>query len=187
VVAGEGDSRRPAEATIDVAIESPAWRRPGLAALVRRAARAALADNRWYDEGVDFGAARLAVALVTDARVATLNERYRGRSGPTNVLSFPAFAVAEMGAAFRAPRRVPLWLGDIAVADGVTAAEAAAAGRPLEHHLAHLVVHGTLHCLGHDHVEDAAAVEMEARERRILARLGVPDPYRDARKEAVGG
>ena len=184
---GDGDSRRPAAVTIDIAIESPAWRRPGLAALVRRAARAALDDNRWRAAGIDFDDAHLAVALLDDARMAALNERYRGRSGPTNVLSFPAFAADEMATAFRAPRAAPLWLGDIAVADGVTAAEAAAAGRPLAHHLAHLVVHGTLHCLGYDHVADAAAAEMEALERRILARLAIPDPYRDTGREAASG
>ncbi len=187
MTSGEGDSRRAADATIDIAVESPVWRRAGLDALVRRAARAALADNRWREQGLDFDAAHLAVALVTDDRVAALNERYRGRSGPTNVLSFPAFEAAELAAVLRAPREAPLWLGDIAVADGVTAAEAAAAGRPLEHHLAHLIVHGTLHCLGYDHVEDAAAAEMESLERRILARLAIPDPYRDERREAVGG
>lgn len=112
----------------------------------------------------------LTVLLTDDATVRDLNARFRGRDATTNVLSFPAPPTA-------APH-----LGDIALAHGVCAREAAEQGKPLAQHLQHLVVHGVLHLLGFDHLEDDEAEDMEARERAILSRLGVPDPYaaRDA-------
>ena len=103
--------------------------------------------------------------LTGDAAVRALNARFRGQDRPTNVLAFPAPATAA-GA-----------LGDIALAYGVCAAEARAQGKPLADHLQHLVVHGALHLLGLDHQTEAEAAAMEARERRVLAGLGVPDPY----------
>ncbi|MGZ8370282.1 MAG: rRNA maturation RNase YbeY [Caulobacteraceae bacterium] len=109
----------------------------------------------------------VAVLLSNDQAVAGLNARFRGKDGPTNVLSFPA------------PETVRPHLGDIALAYGVCAREAAEQGKPLDHHLAHLVAHGVLHLLGYDHQTDAEAEDMEARERAILANLGVPDPYAD--------
>ncbi len=107
----------------------------------------------------------LTVLLTDDLTVQDLNARFRGKDAPTNVLSFPA-----------APSAAP-HLGDIALAHGVCAREAAAQGKPLAHHLQHLVVHGVLHLLGSDHLDDAEAEAMEMRERAILAMLGVPDPY----------
>jgi len=144
---------------IEVEIEDEAWRRaePGAQALALAAAEAAL-------EAVDSGAA-LVVLLTDDARVRALNARFRGRDAATNVLSFPAPATARGH------------LGDIALAFGVCAGEAQSQGKPLAHHLQHLTAHGVLHLLGYDHDTDAEAESMEARERAILARLGVPDPY----------
>lgn len=106
----------------------------------------------------------VAILLTDDETVRDLNARFRGQDKPTNVLSFPA--PDGTGS-----------LGDIAVAFGVTAREAQEQGKPLAHHLQHLVAHGVLHLLGYDHLEDAEAEAMEAEERRILAGLGVPDPY----------
>ena len=106
------------------------------------------------------------VLLTDDAAVQDLNARFRGKDAPTNVLSFPAPATAH-------PH-----LGDIAVAHGVCAREAAAQGKTLADHLSHLVVHGVLHLLGYDHQADATADAMEAMERDILSKLGVADPYR---------
>ena len=143
---------------IEVEIEEAAWTSalPDAAAVAERAATAALGTV----EG------DVVVLLTDDAAVQDLNARFRDRDRPTNVLSFPAADSA-------APH-----LGDLVLAFGVCAAEAAAQGKPLADHLSHLTVHGVLHLLGRDHVDEAEADEMEAEERSILASLGVADPYR---------
>jgi probable rRNA maturation factor len=110
------------------------------------------------------------VLLTDDAAVHDLNLRFRDRDQPTNVLSFPA---ADMTIPGHAPH-----LGDLMLAHGVCAAEAAAQGKTLADHLTHLTVHGVLHLLGRDHVDEAEAEAMEAEERTLLASLGVADPYR---------
>lgn len=146
---------------IDVLIEDPAWEsaEPRAAALAEIAAAAALAHER-----VEAG--DLAILLADDGRLAALNAAFRGKSAPTNVLSFPAVDGASGGA-----------LGDIALAFGVCAREASEQGKSLAHHLQHLTAHGVLHLLGYDHELDAEAQAMEAAERAILAGLGVADPY----------
>ena len=143
---------------IEVEIEDAAWTSalPDAAAVAERAATAALGTV----EG------DVVVLLTDDAAVQDLNARFRDRDRPTNVLSFPAADSA-------APH-----LGDLVLAFGVCAAEAAAQGKPLADHLSHLTVHGVLHLLGRDHEIEAEAEEMEAEERTILASLGVADPYR---------
>ena len=143
---------------IEVEIEDAAWTSalPDAAAVAERAATAALGTV----EG------DVVVLLTDDAAVQDLNARFRDRDRPTNVLSFPAADSA-------APH-----LGDLVLAFGVCAAEAAAQGKTLADHLSHLTVHGVLHLLGRDHVVEAEADEMEAEERSILASLGVADPYR---------
>lgn len=143
---------------IEVEVEEEAWTGavPDVVARVERAARVA----RGAIEG------DLVILLTDDAAVGALNHRFRDREGPTNVLSFPAAGSA-------APH-----LGDLVLAFGVCAAEAAAQGKTLADHLTHLTVHGVLHLLGRDHVEEAAAEAMEAEERSLLASLGVADPYR---------
>ncbi|MDO9474924.1 MAG: rRNA maturation RNase YbeY [Caulobacter sp.] len=137
-------------------IEDEAWiaALPGAEALVLPAAEAALEAR-----------GGVTILLTDDDSVAELNERFRGKTGPTNVLSFPA------------PTNPEDHLGDIALAYGVCAREAAEQGKPLAHHLQHLVAHGVLHLLGYDHLTEAEAEAMEALERQILAGLGVPDPY----------
>lgn len=142
---------------IDIEIEDAAWTTalPEAEAVALRAARAAL--------GEDGGG--VAILLTDDATVADLNIRFRDKPGPTNVLSFPA------------PENPEEHLGDIALAYGVCAREAEEQDKPFAHHLQHLVAHGVLHLLGYDHLQDEEAEEMEAQERRILAGLGVPDPY----------
>jgi len=141
---------------IDIEIEDPAWAAalPDPEAVALPAAEAALEAR-----------GGVTILLTDDDSVAELNERFRGKAGPTNVLSFPA------------PDNPEDHLGDIALAYGVCAREAAEQGKPLAHHLQHLVAHGVLHLLGYDHLTEAEAEEMEALERRILAGLGVPDPY----------
>jgi probable rRNA maturation factor len=105
------------------------------------------------------------VLLTDDAAVRELNANFRGKDAATNVLSFPA------------PTNPENHLGDVALAFGVCAREAAEQGKPLAHHLQHLTVHGVLHLLGYDHMRDDEAEAMEGLERAVLAGLGVPDPY----------
>jgi probable rRNA maturation factor len=146
---------------IDIEIEDAAWSEalPAAEGLARSAAEAVLARIRPDSpEG-------LTVLLTEDAAVRGLNARFRGQDKATNVLSFPAPANPEHH------------LGDVALAFGVCATEAREQGKPLGHHLQHLVAHGVLHLLGYDHMTDAEAHEMEGLERVILAGLGVPDPY----------
>ena len=112
--------------------------------------------------------ARMTVRVVDEAEGAALNARYRRRAGATNVLAF----------AFEAPELPSLRiLGDVVVCAPVAAREARAHAKRLDAHWAHLVIHGTLHLLGYDHGDPRSARRMETIERRILARLGYPDPY----------
>lgn len=164
------NARHAAAPAVDVLVESKLWAtQPDSATTVQRAiAEAARGLPDHTAEG------ELAVVLADDAMVHALNRRWRNVDAPTNVLSFPA-SLAGAG-------RAPAPLGDIVIAFETTAREAAADNKPFADHLAHLVVHGFLHLLGYDHQSDAAADAMECLERRILARLEVPDPYvtRDA-------
>jgi probable rRNA maturation factor len=143
---------------IEIEVEDEAWiaALPDAATLVERAATAALGAV----EG------DVVILLTDDAAVHDLNARFRDRDQPTNVLSFPAAESA-------APH-----LGDLVLAHGVCVAEAAAQGKTLADHLTHLTVHGVLHLLGRDHVDEAEAEAMEGEERTLLASLGVADPYR---------
>ena len=123
---------------------------------------------------------RLSASLLftSDAEVLVLNSEWRGRNKPTNVLSFPMLArEALQSLATEGP---PELLGDIALAHETCAREAAEKTIPLEHHVAHLIVHGLLHLAGHDHVEsDVQAEAMERLEIEALARMGIRDPYGD--------
>lgn len=116
----------------------------------------------------------VSVLLADDQRIQALNRAWRSKDQPTNVLAFPAREPGEPWPGWTEP--VPL--GDVAVALETALREAAAEGKAPTAHLAHLVVHGALHLLGHDHQSDEEAERMEALEAAILARLGVPDPYR---------
>ncbi|MEJ6393622.1 rRNA maturation RNase YbeY [Gymnodinialimonas sp. 2305UL16-5] len=163
---------------IDVLIEDPAWDAVDLEAVAETALPAVL-------RALDLPPARFAVSLLgcDDDRIAGLNAEFRGKATPTNVLSWPSEerAPSPPGAMPDPPKAPddgpPLELGDIAIAYATCAREAAAAGKPLSHHLTHLLIHGLLHCLGYDHETDPDAALMEALETRILASLGVPDPY----------
>jgi probable rRNA maturation factor len=114
------------------------------------------------------------VVLADDAEQQRLNSLFRGKDAPTNVLAFPAW---EPG--MRSPPGAPLSFGDIVLAFETVAGEADEQGKPFADHLRHLIVHGVLHLLGHDHQAADAASIMESLETVILAELGVPDPYRD--------
>ncbi len=111
------------------------------------------------------------VRVVDEAESAALNGDYRGRQGPTNVLSFPADTSW--------PELSDQPAGDIAVCAPVLAREAAEQGKTLAEHWAHIMIHGALHLAGYDHETAAEATVMEARERELLAALGVADPYRE--------
>lgn len=116
------------------------------------------------------------VLFTSDAEVHALNREWRQRDKPTNVLSFPMLVRAELESL--APDGPPVMFGDIALAHDTCAREAAEKGVTLEAHAAHLIVHGLLHLAGHDHVaSDEQAEAMEALETRILAKLGIADPY----------
>jgi len=120
--------------------------------------------------------AELCIVLADDAFVRMLNRTYRGKDQPTNVLSFPVETIPVM--AGPEPLQSSL-LGDVVLSRETIAREAAGQGKTFSDHLAHLIVHGVLHLLGHDHEEDAQAEEMEALERDILEDLGIADPYAD--------
>ncbi len=129
--------------------------------------------HRWAEAalaGADYQKdAELTIRIVNEAESAALNETYRHKQGPTNVLSFPYVAPPEAESAL---------LGDIVVCAPVALREAVVQGKTPEAHWAHLVAHGLLHLLGYDH-DEAQAEAMESLEIRILAGLGYPDPYGD--------
>jgi len=153
---------------IEVEIEDDGWTSalPDAVAVAERAGQGALDQIAPAAQADEPG---VVVLLTSDDALADLNQRFRGKAGPTNVLSFPASANPENH------------LGDVALAHGVCAREAAEQGKGLDQHLAHLVVHGVLHLLGYDHETDGEAEAMEALERSILESLGVPDPYASER------
>jgi probable rRNA maturation factor len=146
-------------------------------AIAQSAASAAIAESAFPQLGSGDRAVELSVRLGTDAEVHALNAEWRGKDKPTNVLSFP-MAKPEDFAVAAGPE---LMLGDIILARGVCAAEAEEKAIPLEVHAAHLLVHGTLHLLGYDHMDEQSASDMEAREIRALGRLGITNPYAEGR------
>jgi probable rRNA maturation factor len=154
--------------TIDIAEPCARWRArlPEIERLCGEAARAALAGA-----GGAPAPAELSIVLGDDVLLRALNKRWRGQDKPTNVLSFPASPAAL-------PPGAPRLLGDVVLAFETIDAEAVAQGKPLPHHLRHLVVHGVLHLLGFDHEITREAERMEALEVAVLATLGIPDPYR---------
>ncbi len=151
--------------SIDIAVEEEAWSEAvaDLDGLVHRTLDAAAAGAA--DGCAD---AEVSVLFCGDAAIRTLNRDWRGVDKPTNVLSFPAGAAAGPG---------PALLGDIAIAYETVRREADDEGKTLDAHLAHLLVHGFLHLLHHDHDTDETAGAMEALEVRVLESLGLPDPY----------
>lgn len=152
-------------AKIDVQVASNTGELPSLDQF-EAWARAVLADSG--------GSAELTVRLVDERESAELNHTYRNRSGPTNVLSFP----------FEAPAGIDLPLiGDVVICAPVVRREADEQNKSSSAHFAHMVVHGALHLLGYDHKNSSEAERMEAKERRILATLGFPDPYADGEVE----
>jgi probable rRNA maturation factor len=152
------DRPEPREASVDV--RRAAGVRAPASARIREWARLAL--------GARGRGAELAVSIVGSAEARRLNARWRARDYATNVLSFPSAG----------PERRAL--GDVVICADVVRREAREQGKRLDAHWAHMVVHGALHLIGHDHVREGDARRMEGRERRVLRALGYPDPYRDS-------
>jgi probable rRNA maturation factor len=170
-MADGGPSRKRAASpgvTLDVEIvrHGDTWAGAVTDAALKQAARAALRaapvlPPRTY---------QVALVLIDDGEMRTLNRTWRGKDAPTNVLSFPS---GEMGASG--------FLGDVVLAHETTRREAREQNIALQDHVLHLVVHGVLHLLGFDHTEDEAAERMERLERTALAALGIGDPYAEER------
>ena len=146
--------------------------------LVRKAAEAAIAESAFPQLAESSRPVELSVRLAGDEEVRTLNAHWRGKDKPTNGLAFPRAEAYELEQADDdGPNRI--MLGDLILARGVCEREAAEKGVPVERHATHLLVHGTLHLLGYDHQADSDAADMEAREVKALARLGIASPYED--------
>jgi probable rRNA maturation factor len=144
-------------------------------ALAERAAAAALAHSDRASLASGEAEVEVSVLFSSDAEVRRLNAEWRGKDKPTNVLSFPMVAAGDLSTLGAGAHL----LGDVVLADGVCAAEAAERDIAVSDHAAHLVVHGLLHLLGYDHeTGEEDAEKMEDVERRALASIGIADPYR---------
>lgn len=162
---------------LDILIEADGWDADHLAALATRAVETTLQHMQ-----IDPDTCEVTLLACDDARIAVLNADFRGKPVPTNVLSWPAQPLAPP-----APGQAPpapqagfdgmLALGDIALSHDTCSREARESGKPFDDHLTHLIVHGTLHLLGYDHITDPDAALMESLEVEILGNLGLDDPY----------
>lgn len=158
------------DSDVDVVIEDDRWLDAGLPALAERAAAATLAY-------LDMEGAEIVVMGCDDARITELNDDFRAKAKPTNVLSWPS---VEHRA--RSPGARPILpdtdeLGDIAISYDTCVREALDQGKSLGDHVTHLLVHAILHLAGYDHLNDPDAETMESAERSVLSGLGIPDPY----------
>lgn len=164
---------------VDTIIEDDRWQETDLAALAADAARATLTRI-----GLDPDDCEITVLACDDTRIAVLNADHRGKPQPTNVLSWPAEERGAETAGAMPDLPEPdvfgaIELGDIAIAYDTCQREAEAADKPLRDHALHLLVHGTLHLLGFDHIRDPDATLMEGLETEILGKMGIADPYRE--------
>ncbi|MCB1380267.1 MAG: rRNA maturation RNase YbeY [Alphaproteobacteria bacterium] len=152
--------------TVEIDVEDAGWLAiAGLEALVRDAVAATFAAVDRNDADYD-----VSIVFAGDDTVAALNAEWRSKARPTNVLSFPAEPMPV-------PAGEPRPLGDMILAAGVVAAEAADQHKSLPAHTTHLIIHGLLHLMGYDHETDEDAMAMESLEKRILKGLGISDPY----------
>ena len=159
----------------DCLIEDERWQSLDFAKLTERAARQTLSHLE-----LDPNAFEIAVLACDDARIAELNSEFREKATPTNVLSWPSderASEADGGMPDKPELPMDAELGDIAISYDTCLHEAEAAGKPLEDHVTHLIIHGVLHLLGYDHIRDLDATLMEETEVLILGTLGIDTPY----------
>lgn len=163
---------------VAVVIEEDGWNALSLAEIADGAARAALAARGMDPDGFEIG-----LLACSDARIAALNREFRGKTGPTNVLSWPARAPVPAAAGARLPPPHPVLtegrapLGDVAIALQTCTREAKARSIPLKNHATHLILHGCLHLLGFDHETEADAAVMEGIETRALGGMDIENPH----------
>jgi len=152
---------------IDILVETDGWPEEAALSDLASIAIAAVWDELASGNQPD---SELSLVFTDDAAIKELNNDWRDKDKPTNVLSFPAFPIK--------PGQAPgPMLGDIVIARETVVREAEDEEKSFDHHLTHLIVHGVLHLLGYDHETDDEAEAMEQLERKILARLAIPDPY----------
>ncbi len=167
---------------LDLQFTDRRWRRiPKLRARLEKAAAVTLAH---LPKNLRFPCTAT-LLLADDKTIRQLNRDFRGFDRPTNVLSFPQFAPRELTK--KGKKREPVTLGDVVIAYQYVVAEAEKDRKPLINHVTHLLIHGLLHLFGYDHAADAEADSMERLEKRIMAKLGLPDPYKitQARKHST--
>jgi len=169
--------------TIDIQVESPAWNTsvPNLIAYVKETVQEAIMATSFPES------CEVCVLLTTDAEVKDLNKDFRGQDKPTNVLSFPGLEPHELrgffGLGIKKQDSDPIYLGDLALAYETISREAAEQKKTFINHLTHLIVHGTLHLLGYDHMNPKEADQMEALETKILkTKFNIDNPYRSEDK-----
>lgn len=162
---------------IELAHEAPWTDATDWDALATRAARAAIERTPHGELLTTPATVEISVRLTSDDEVHALNRQYRQKDKPTNVLSFPMVQPDLIDTVSQNSDDGELLLGDIVLAHGVCAAEALEKGVTVEEHATHLLVHGTLHLLGYDHMGDEDAEAMEEIERQALGSLGIADPY----------
>lgn len=155
---------------LDIGVESENW--PKCDTLIRDRVMLALNECKTDCKGRPV---ELSVVLTDNDHIQELNRDYREKDKPTNVLSFPALESPAPGEIELEPG--PLHLGDIVLAFGVVQAEAKDQEIAFDDHLSHLIIHGVLHLIGYDHMDDQEAEEMESLEIRLLAQLGIANPY----------
>ena len=167
------------ELDIQISIEEGAWPSEERLLTMSGHVLGAAADHLRKKEKQPFpktGAPEVSLVFTNDESIRGINAEWRGQDKPTNVLSFPAFPLT--------PGKMPgPMLGDIIFAEETLTREAADLGKSFDDHLTHLMVHGFLHLFGYDHMDDEEAEKMEGLETRILAELGLSDPYGDGPEE----
>ena len=162
----------PESMSTDVIVEYDRWNEIEFSDIAETATKAVF-------KYLDLGPSRYSVAILAcdDSKISSLNNRFRGKANPTNVLSWPAFELAAGEYPDAMWDDEPIELGDVAIAFETCRREAQEQGKQMEHHVTHLLIHGVLHLFGYDHEEDIEAELMEAKETAILATLGIADPY----------
>jgi probable rRNA maturation factor len=165
--------------TLDIVIEDPRWADLDIAGLSETAVGAALRHFSLKPDGCE-----VSILACDDARIAVLNGDFREKPTATNVLSWPSQerGAKTAGGPPAAPQAGPdgmIELGDIAISYDTCVAEATTANLVISAHVTHLIVHGTLHLLGYDHITDPDAALMEGIEAEILGKLGLDNPYRE--------